>query len=133
MAFPIGVQMLPGYPMPVGEKYLLVFDRVGPTSYTQFNTGTGAGGDVLSLVTGCGLNIGGFEYVDADACDTTGRIQVFPVFTRGGTGNTVGQVSLMYFSLVTATIGGQAQTAGSQIVAGTNLSTISFRMRALGI
>jgi hypothetical protein len=130
MAFKVGSQILPGYPMPVGEKYLVVLDRTGPASYTQFNTATGAGGDVLSAQGGP-LNFGGFDYMDADASDTTGQIQVFPVYTKGGSGNAVPQVTLKYVSLVTATVGGQAQTAGAEVAAATNLSTLSFRLRAL--
>jgi len=130
MAFTLGSQIIPGYEMPVGEKLLVVFDRTGPTSYTQFVTATGLGGDII-VAAGGPLNRGGFDYVDADSADTTGRIQIFPVLTKGGAGNAVPQVTLMYFSLVTATFGGQAQTAGAQIVAATNLSTFSFRIRAL--
>ena len=130
MAFTVGTIILPGYEMAVGTKLMVIADRTGPASYTQFNTATGAGGDVL--IAGQGpFNRGGFDYVDSDATDTTGRVQLFPVYVKGGTGNAVPQITLMYFSIVTATYGGQAQTAGTQIVAATNLSTFSFRIRAL--
>ena len=128
MAFTLGNQPLAGYPMQVGEKYLEVFDHTGPASYTAFVPATGVGGDVIRATD---LSIGGFEYVDADSADTTGQIQAFPVIFLGGYGNAVPQVSVRYFSLVTATLGGQAQTAGAEIVATTNLSTFSWRFRAL--
>ena len=129
MAFTTGNQVLPGYPMQVGDKTAVAFDHTGPSSYTQFNTSTGAGGDILYAATG-GLNWGGFDYIDTDAADTTGQIQVFAVPTLGGYGNAVPQITLLYYSLVTATLGGQSQTYGTQIAANTNLSTFSFRLRA---
>ena len=130
MAFPLGNKILPGYELPLGDKVLVSFDRTGPASYTTFVPATGLGGDILKAASG-GLNRGGFDYVDGDAADTTGQIQVFPVFALGGFGNATPQVTLVYFSLVTATLGGQAQTAGTQIVATTNLSTFSWRLRAI--
>ena len=132
MAFTLGNQSLPGYPLQLGDKILNVFDHTGPTSYTQFVPATGVGGDVV-IANQSGLNVGGFDYLDADTADTTGQIQCFPVFFLGGFGNAVPQVSLRYFSLVTATLGGQAQTAGTEIAATTNLSTFSWRLRALAV
>lgn len=115
--------------MPVGEKYLIVFDHTGPSSYTQFSTPS-TGGDVL--VAASGLNIGGFDYMD-DAIDSTGQIACYPILNLGGYGNAVPQVILIYYSLVSATLGGQSQTANTQIAASTNLSTFSWRLRAMGV
>lgn len=126
MAFTTGNQILPGYDMPLGAKRLVTFDHTGPSSYTQFTPGTGAGGDVL-LATGSGLNEGGFDSM-APAVDSTGQIMAYPVLFLGGYGNAVPQVSIRYFSLVTASLGGQSQTAGAEIVASTNLSTFSWRL-----
>ena len=39
---------------------------------------------------------------------------------------------LVWISLTTATVGGQAQTAGQEAAAGTNLSTFIVRLAALG-
>jgi hypothetical protein len=126
-----GVKVLPGYPLQLGDKMLVVFDRPGPTSYTSYVASTQLGGDIISA-TGLGpLGQGGFDYMDADTADTTGQIQIFPVFTLGGFGNAVKTVTLVYFSLVTASLGGQSQTAGAQVIAATNLSTFSWRLRAL--
>lgn len=128
MAFKVGTQILPGYEMPVGDKLLVVFDRTGPASYTSFNTSTGVGGDVLTATGPLGR--GGFDYIDSDGSDTTGQIQVTPVYPKAGSGNAVPSAVIRYFSMVTATLGGQAQTAGTEIVTGTNLSTFSFRIMA---
>jgi len=129
MAFTTGNQPLPGYPMQVGDKSVVAFDHTGPSSYTQFVSATGAGGEVFAAATG-GLNWGGIDYIDTDCADTTGQIQVFAVPTLGGYGNSVPQFTLVYYSLVSATLGGQSQTYGTQIAASTNLSTFSFRLRA---
>jgi hypothetical protein len=132
MAFTTGNLILPGYELPLGAKKLIVFDHTGPASYAVFVPATGVGGDVL-IAAQSGLNCGGFDYLDADTSDSTGQIQAFPVFFLGGSGNAVPQVSLRYFSLVTASLGGQSQTAGAEIVATTNLSTFSWRLRALAV
>ena len=129
MAFTIGNQIVPGYSMPLGDKLLVVFDHTGPTSYTQLTAATGLGGDIVSANSG-GLNLGGFDFVD-DSVDTTGQIQMFPVMTQAGAGNAAPQVTFMYYSLVTATLGGQSQTAGAQVLAATNLSTFSWRCQAI--
>lgn len=131
MAFKLGISVLPGYPQPLGSKYLLMFDRTGPTSYTQFTAATGVGGDVLKATQG-GLNFGGFDNVD-DTFDTTGQVEAVVVMFLAGSGNAVPQVTIKYFSLVTATLGGVSQTANTEIAAGTNLSTFSFRFQAVAV
>ena len=131
MAFKLGITVLPGYPQQVGAKYQLMFDRTGPTSYTQFTAATGVGGDVLKATQG-GLNFGGFDNVD-DTYDSTGQINAVIVMYLAGYGNAVPQVTIKYVSQVTATLGGQAQTANTEIVAGTNLSTFSFRFQAMAV
>jgi hypothetical protein len=126
MAFTTGIQVLPGYPNQVGEKSQLVFDRTGPTSYVRYVTGTTpVGGDVIRA-SGGGLNWGGFDNVD-DTVDTTGQINAVVVMDQAGSGNAVKQVTIKYYAGVTATLGGQSQTIGTEIAAGTNLSTFSFR------
>jgi len=117
--------------MQIGTKNLYVFDHAGPSSYTQFAT-PATGGDVLIAQKG-GLNFGGFDWMSSGVIDDSGQIiaYVFPV--NGGYGNAVPSVNVVYYSLVTATLGGQAQTAGTQVVATTNLSTFSWRFAAIGI
>ena len=128
MAFTVGNRPLPGYPMPLGEKIQVDFDHTGPASYTQFAT-PATGGDVIKA-NGGGLNFGGFDDISSGVVDTTGQFIAYPIMNLGGYGNAVPQVIIVYYSLVTATVGGQAQTVGTQVVAATNLSTFSFRFRA---
>lgn len=114
--------MLGGYEMPVGVKEMVTFDHYGPTSYAQAN------GDVINASD---LGRGGFDYLQADMTDPTGQAIAYVVPTNGGNGNAIPSVKLIWFALVSATFGGQAQTAGTQIVNGTNLSTFSLRLNAL--
>jgi len=126
MAFTAGVKILPGYPNQVGTKNQVIFDRVGPTSYVRYVTGaTPVGGDTIKAIGG-GLNFGGFDNID-DTVDSTCQVQANVCMDLGGYGNSVPQVTIKYYSLVTATLGGQSQTANTEIAAGTNLSTFSFR------
>jgi len=130
MAFPLGNKPLPGYLRQVGDKIELCFDHTGPTSYTQFSTSTGLGGDSIVAATS-GLNISGFDAVEILARDTTGQISATIIMGTAGYGNAVKSFQIMYISQVTATLGGQSQTSGSQIAASTNLSTFSWRIYAI--
>ena len=126
MAFALGNKPLPGYPMPLGDKIFHIFDHTGPASYTQFTT-PATGGDVLKASS---LSVGGFTEMKT-AIDTTGQIAAYAVMNLAGYANAVPSVILVYYSLVTATIGGQSQTIGTQIAASTNLSAISWRLNAI--
>jgi hypothetical protein len=80
MAFTTGNKPLPGYPQPIGEKYQVVFDHTGPSSYTQVTTGTTPTGGDKILANGAGLNFGGFDEIHA-GYDSTGQISasIIPV------------------------------------------------------
>jgi hypothetical protein len=125
MAFAAGNTVVPGYPMQIGDKYMVMFDHTGPASYTQYTT-AGAGGDTIN---GSDLGFGGFDFVDMDV-DTTGQIAAYPLITGKGYGNAGASVQVVYYALVTATLGGKSQTLGTQIAAGTVLSTFSWRVKA---
>ena len=125
MAVPLGNTTLPGYLTPFGDKILATFDHSGPASYTQFTTPS-TGGDKINAAD---IGVGGFDNVDV-MVDTTGQFACYAVLNLGGYGNAVPSVILVYYSLVTATVGGQAQTVGTQVATATNLSTFSFRVQA---
>jgi hypothetical protein len=130
MAFALGITPVPGYPQPWGTKYVQEIDRTGPSSYTQVVTGTTpSGGDKLNASD---IGMGGIEHVDPDF-DSTGQIVCDAIIVGSGNGNAVPYAILIYTSNVSATLGGQVQTAGTQIVAGTNLSTFSFRIRVTAV
>jgi hypothetical protein len=128
MAFPTGIRSLAGYEMPLGDKLLQVFDRTGPTSYVQF-VSPSTGGDKLNAAD---LSRGGFDDVIV-GIDTTGQITAHVVMNLGGNANAVPSVLIMYRSIVTATLGGQSQTAGTQIAAATNLAAFSWRFLAVTV
>jgi hypothetical protein len=115
-----------GYPQPIGDKYLEIFDHAGPSSYTQFSTPT-TGGDVVKASD---LGFGGIDSLEPDMVDTTGQFVVYAVPVNGGGGNAVAKVILVWYSLVTASLGGQSQVIGTQVIAATNLSTFKVRLRA---
>ena len=118
---------LPGYPQPVGEKYQEIFDHAGPASYTQFSPGASpTGGDIINALD---LGFGGFDKVDG-GYDSTGQFSIAVIPVGGGNGNAIKSYTLKWTAQVTATLGGQAQTAGSEAVAATNLSTFYTRLTA---
>jgi hypothetical protein len=117
---------LPGYPQPVGTKYRHIFDHTGPSSYTQFATPS-TGGDVINASD---LGMGGFDAMEP-AVDTTGKVIAYPVLNLGGAGNAVPKVVIQYWSLVTASLYGQSQVLGTQIVAASDLSGLFFRFKAV--
>lgn len=126
MAFALGVKPLAGYPQPWGTKIVLQFDRTGPTSYATF-TAPSTGGDVMNASD---IGVGGLERVSL-GIDTTGQIVAYAAANLSGYGNAIPSYIIYYTSLVTATLGGQAQTAGTQIASTTNLSTFSWRGEAI--
>ena len=118
MAFPTSKQILPGYNSPVGDKYLVIFDTVGPASYSR-TTGF--------VITAASLGMGGFDYVVC-SCDSGNNFDVCVQFNLGGIGNAVPSIILRPIANATATVGGQSQTAGTEAAASTNLSALSFRL-----
>lgn len=113
----------------MGAKYLMVFDHSGPSSYTQVGS-TGAystGGDKINAAD---LGMGGFDTCEPDAADATGQFIAYAIPLNGGNGNAIPSFVLKWYSLVTATVGGQSQTAGAEVAASTNLSTFNLRVKA---
>ena len=111
--------ILPGYVMPWNTKYFMNWDHSGPASYST-------GGETINAAD---LGMGGFEFVDS-MVDATAQLYAFIYPINGGNGNAVPSVKVIWYSLVTATVGGQSQTAGTQVVSTTNLSTFFLRMQA---
>lgn len=125
MAFALGNKPLAGYPQPRGSKYKSIFDHTGPASYTQF-TSPSTGGDVINASD---IGAGGIERI-ALGTDSLGKISSTVILNLAGYANAVPSVIITYTSLVTATLGGQSQTAGTQIAAATDLSGFSWRAEA---
>lgn len=124
---------LDGYPTSFGNQRACVCGVVGPTSYTVITAGsTPSGGQVVQAVT-FGLKF--LDHVVGGETDSARFfVECIPVVpTRGAPQNSAGATyRLRWISRVTATVGGQAQTAGTEAVAATNLSGETIRLRALG-
>lgn len=133
------LKTLDGYPAPIGYSKASVFPHVGPVSYTQCTPVAGTipmvGGDTVQAIEA------GLKYFDSvqDAYTDDGAFVVEAVPTtvsNPASGVTSGIPSLTFklrwTSRVTAAVGGQNQTAGNEVVAGTNLSAICVRLTAFG-
>src|SRR5258708_7416482 len=105
-------KILPGYSTPMGDKILIHFDHDGPSSYTRITVGaTPTNADIINASD---IGVGGFDNVDVMP-DNTGRFFALAVPIGGGSGNAVTQVAMVWFPNVTATVGGQSQTAGAEV------------------
>jgi len=123
MAFTAGVKILPGYPVQMGPKMIVVFDIIGPSSYSRTT------GIVLSATAG-GLNLGGFDFGQATS-DTQNLFDLQVQMNLGGYGNSVPSIILRPVSITTGSVGGQSQTAGTEAATSTNLSTFSWRVQVV--
>jgi hypothetical protein len=100
---------------PPGDEPYARIKWQGPASYARVATpglGTATAGDPFPAA------IMGIQEVVAItfAATYTGNFEVVPVRVTGGTW------ILMWRALTTATVGGQAQTSGTEAAVGTNLS-----------
>jgi hypothetical protein len=126
--------LLDGYPSSFGFSMLSVFSHPGPASYTQVTVTPGTvpavGGDVVQAIEA------GLKYFDqvlfAMSDDAMWRVEPFPLIATARIGSPGKTYGLKWIALKTAAFGGQAQTAGQEAVAATNLSTVTVRLTALG-
>lgn len=119
------------YPYSVGPHQESVFPHVGPVSYAVVTYGPVAGGDLVNT-TEAGLKF--FDHVSGGQTDS-GNFSVQAIPTQPSNVPQAGAPSyrLRWVSNRTASIGGQAQTAGAEAVATTNLSGETLRLRAIGV
>lgn len=123
-----------GFPTSYGNERATIYPHAGPSSYTVVTVGSLAtGGDSTS---GAEAGIKVFDKVDGGLTDS-GRFLVVgvPKVASGGSttnGRASSTYGLKWISQVTATVGGQAQTAGSEAVATTDLSGETVRLSAYG-
>lgn len=124
-----------GYPASVGDKQVSVFYHAGPTSYVQVTRSPLANGDTLQAADA------GMKYFDKvnNGVTDSGNFEVIsipPAANAKSTTNPNGMACktyvLMWISRVTAAVGGQNQTAGTEAVAGTNLSAENVRLESIG-
>lgn len=101
-----------------GGLFWNAIDFTGSSSYVQ-------GGDTISPRS-FGFNDHIWDI--STSLDHTGQWSTEPRPLNSG----FTQWQIVWISLTTATIGGQAQTAGQEAVAGTNLSAFTVRLGAHG-
>lgn len=128
-----------GYPTSVGSTMLSIFPHLGPASYTQLSVTPGTipatGGDTVTAQAEAGL-----KYLDklegGVSDDGAWMVRPIPITISNPVSGRPGLPSktykLQWIALVTATIGGQNQTAGSEAVAATNLSAVCVRLLGYG-
>lgn len=104
----------------IGNRYEVVFDHLMPAAYSATN------GDVINASD---LGFGGFEKLDL-AVNTTAKFVAYPLIV-GGYGDAVKSSAVHYWSLTTASIGGQSQVLGTEAVDASDLSSFSVRFRAI--
>ena len=101
-----------------GGLYYAPLDYAGYASYVQ-------GGDSIGPASfGCNSYL--WTLIGSMDQSTKFRVEPRPL-SSGFT-----QWQLVWISLTTATVGGQAQTAGAEAAAGTNLSAFTVRLSAIG-
>ena len=123
-----------GYPTSFGSTRASIFPHSGPASYTQITAVSGTvpvtGGDTVS---GPEAGLKYFEKIDGGYSDDgCWQVVAIPVTKSALVGGPSTTMKLKWVAQVTATIGGQAQTAGSEAVAATNLSAVTVRLMAFG-
>lgn len=123
-----------GYPDSWGAQRASVFGHAGPASYVQIVSVAGTvpvtGGDTVEAVE-AGLKF--FDKVDAGQSDdgafSVRAIPVTPSQLVGGPSRTY---KLQWIANFTGAFGGQAQVAGTEVIAATNLSTVLVRLLGIG-
>ena len=114
------VTLLHGYPDMVGRRRLIVANGVGPTSYTQYNATTGAGGDGIS-----GLPFQFYiDSIPGIAVSTDGTTVAIPMITAVGARQTW---KFRYYNFANT-----SPAIGAEVTAATNLSTKSFQFFLIG-
>ncbi len=122
------------YPDSFGAHKGTVFGHSGPSSYTRVTVGPLAGGDTVTAAEG-GIKF--FDIVCPTGLADSGQFYVRGVPPVGNPSTNVQAAhaaswKLQWISNVTATVGGQSQTAGTEAASGTDLSTQTIRLFALG-
>lgn len=120
-----------GYPTSFGNVRASLFPHKGPTAYAVLVYGPPVtGGDQVQATEG-GLKI--LDMVHPALTDS-GNFEVQPIPSQPSTNPGSSSVSwtLKWEAQRTATIGGQAQTAGTEAVVGTNLTGEVVRFSVLG-
>lgn len=136
------MRALAGFPQAWGAKMASVFGHAGPASYTQVTAVAGtvpisAGADRVTTPEG-GLKNYSF-LTGGETDDGAFFVEAIPLTSSDpGTSSAAGSgipktsYALRWISRVTAVVGGQAQVAGTEAAATTDLSGETVRLFAIG-
>lgn len=130
----VTLRVFDGYPDSWGTQRAAVFPHYGPTSYVQAVLAAATiptGGDTV-LATEAGMKY--FDKVEGGLTDDAiFMVRAMPLTPSApqpaGPGPSYG---LQWIANKTGTFGGQAQTAGSEAAAGTDLSLYLVRLLGIG-
>lgn len=133
---------LPGYPTSIGNRRFTVFPHKGPSSYTQISITGGTvpitGGDTVQVQPEGGIKFADWFGGTAQSDDGFWTVKTFPVTPSNAptgvaaSGAPQQTFKLQWIANKTAAFGGQNQTAGTEAVATTDLSTAVVRLAAAG-
>ena len=117
-------QPVPGYPQPRGEKYDMVWDHYGPSSYSNKFTSSGTG----DVITNADMGVGGYERVDATlgGFSQSGNYWVKPILTAASNlGSAAPKFTLIWYAVSPA-----FGTIGNEVSNATDLSAETVRLSA---
>jgi len=105
--------ILPGYPVPWGNKWAVVFDHYGPSAYSNIASSSGTG----DVINASDLGFGGIDYI-APQHTPTGTYTANMYTTN--IGGAQSKVALKWFSAF-----------ATEVTNGTGLSSESVRLLAI--
>lgn len=111
--------ILAGYVMPLGAKYMVIFDHAGPASYNNTGTYATSGGTITANTSG--LNLGGFDALIATSDSQDGLYYAVLIPTSGGNGNAIVSYAIHWF----------VRATNVEVANATNISTSYIRMLAV--
>jgi len=120
-----------GFPTSWGSSRASLFPHSGPSNYVQVTYAPVAHGDE---VVGQEAGLGAIQFVNNGVSDS-GSFQVLAIpesSSVGTTGTATNKYRLRWMALRTASIGGQNQVAGTEAIAGSDLSGEVVRLLAIG-
>ena len=117
-------QPVPGYPQPRGEKYDMMWDHYGPSSYSNKFTNSGTGDAIVNT----DLGVGGFERVGVSfgGYSQSGNYWAKAILTAASNlGSAAPKFTLIWYSVSPA-----FSTVGNEVSNTTDLSAETVRLDA---
>lgn len=118
-------RIMPGYVMPIADKYEIICDVDGPASYLNSGAVNNTSGQPINASD---FGIGGFELVDAQSLSSD-ELNTFLIWlpNQSTSSDNIGN------ALPTARVYWFVQSTGAQVANAVNLSTKSVRLQIRGV